>query len=63
MPAKSKVQRKFMGIALAMKKGKTPKTYSPEAAKAARTMSKKALEHFAETKEKNLPERKKKRKG
>ena len=62
MPAKSKVQRRFLGIALAIKKGKTPKTYSPEAAKAANTMSKKALEHFARTKEKGLPKRKKRKK-
>ena len=59
MPAKSKVQRKFMGIALAMKKGKLKKSYSPEANKAAKSMSKKALRHFAKTKEKGLPERRK----
>ena len=62
MPAKSVKQRRFLGIALAMKKGKTPKSYSPEAAKAAETMSKKALEHFAKTKEKGLPKRKKRKK-
>ena len=61
MPAKSVKQRRFLGIALAMKKGKTPKSYSPEAAKAAETMSKKALEHFAKTKEKGLPKRKRKK--
>lgn len=62
MPAKSVKQKRLMGIALAIKKGKTPKSYSPEAAKAAKTMSEKALEHFAKTKEKGLPKRKK-RKG
>lgn len=62
MPAKSKVQRKFMGIALAIKKGKTPKSYSPEASKAAKTMRIKELEYFAKTKEKGLPKRKKRRK-
>lgn len=62
MPAESVKQKRFMGIALGIKKGKTPKTYSPEAAKAAEAMSKKALEHFAKTKEKGLPKRKKRRK-
>ena len=61
MPAKSKNQRKFMGIALAIKKGKTSKSYSPEATRAAETMSRKALEHFAKTKESGLPRRKKKK--
>jgi hypothetical protein len=61
IPSVSKTQHKFMGIALAMKKGKTPKSYSPEAAKAAKTMSEKALEHFAKTKEKGLPKRKRKK--
>lgn len=62
MPAVSKKQKRFLSIALAIKKGKTPKSYSPEAAKAAETMSKKALEHFARTKEKGLPKRKKRKK-
>lgn len=61
IPSVSKNQRKFMGIALAIKKGKASKSYSPEAAKAAKTMSKKALEHFAKTKEAGLPKRKKKK--
>ncbi len=62
MPARSVKQRKFLGIALSIKKGKTPKSYSPEAAEAAKTMSRKALEHFAKTKEKGLPRRKKRKK-
>lgn len=52
MPAKTSKQRKFLGIALAIKRGKTPKAYSPEAAKAAKTMSEKALRHFAKKKKK-----------
>lgn len=60
MPARSKKQKRFMGIALAIKKGKTPRSYSPEATRAAQTMSEKALKHFAKTKEKGLPKRKKK---
>ena len=62
MPAKSVKQKRLMGIALAIKKDKVPKSYSPEASKAVETMSKKALEHFAKTKEKGLPKRKKRRK-
>lgn len=61
MPAESIKQKRFMGIALGIKKGKTPKSYSPEAARAAKTMSKKALGHFAKTKEKDLPKRKRKK--
>lgn len=62
MPAKSRVQRKFMGIAHAIKKGKLPKSISPEAAKVAKTMKAKELKHFAKTKEKGLPLRKKRKK-
>ena len=36
-----------MGIALSIKEGKTPKAYSPEAAKMAKTMTVKELELFA----------------
>lgn len=62
MPAESKAQRRFLGIALAMKKGKVPKAYSPEAMEAAKSISEKALEHFAKTKEKGLPKRKNRKK-
>lgn len=61
MPAVSVKQKRLMGIAYAIKKGKTPKTYSPEAARAAKSMSKKALCHFAKTKESGLPKRKRKK--
>lgn len=56
MPAKSKAQRRFMGIVESIKKGKTPKSYSPEAAKAAKSMSKSDVRHFTKTKEKGLPQ-------
>ncbi len=39
MPAVSEKQRRLMGIALAIKRGKTPKSYSPSAAKVAETMT------------------------
>jgi len=61
VPAVSVKQKRFAGIALAMKKGKVKKSYSPEAAKAAETMTKKELRHFARTKEKDLPQRKRKK--
>lgn len=61
MPAKSRSQRRFFGIALGIKRGKTPKKYSKEAAKAAKSMSKKHLSHFAKTKEKGLPVRRKRK--
>ncbi|MDO9566669.1 MAG: DUF3008 family protein [Candidatus Desulfaltia sp.] len=62
MPAKSVKQKRFLSIALAIKKGKLSKKYSPEAAKAARSMSEKALLHYNKTKEKGLPLRKKRKK-
>jgi hypothetical protein len=61
MPAVSKKQRRFLGIAHAIKKGKLPKTFSTEAAKVAKTMKAKELKHFAKTKEKGLPLRKKRK--
>lgn len=61
MPAKSIKQKRFAGIALAIKRGKVPKKYSPAAAKAAKTMKEKALRHFAETEEKGLPLHKKRK--
>ena len=52
MPAKSKKQRRFMGIVHAIKTGKTKPSYSPAAAKAARSMSLKSIKHFARKREK-----------
>jgi hypothetical protein len=57
MPAKSKAQQKFMGMVHAAQKGEKPA--SPEVAKAAKGMSKKAAKDFASTKHKGLPEKKK----
>lgn len=47
MPAKSNAQRKLMAIALGIKRGTAPASYSSEAAKLAETMSEKDLEDFA----------------
>jgi len=47
MPAVSESQRKLAGIALAIKRGETPKSYSPQAAKMARTMTVRELRAFA----------------
>ena len=62
MPSVSKVQRRFMGIVKSIKSGKTKPSYSPGAAKAARTMSTKSIRHYAKTKERGLPLRTKKSK-
>jgi hypothetical protein len=43
-----------------IKAGTTKPSYSPAAAKAARTMSMKSIRHYASTKEKGLPEKVKK---
>jgi len=56
MPAKSKDQRRFMGIARAIQKGEMPAGKSPAAAKVARSMKPGELHKFAATKEKGLPQ-------
>ena len=52
----SKSQQRFMGMVYAAKKGETPA--SPEVAKAASGMTKKAAKDFAKTKHEGLPEKK-----
>jgi hypothetical protein len=52
--AKSKAQQKFMGMVYAAKKGEEPA--SPEVAKVAKGMSKKAAHDYAATKHKGKPE-------
>lgn len=47
MPPVSEAQRKLAGIALAMKRGETPRSYSKEAAKMAASMTEEQLEEFA----------------
>jgi rubrerythrin len=47
MPAVSVSQRRLMGVALSIKRGHTPASYSPEAAKIAGEMSEAELEKFA----------------
>jgi len=47
VPSSSEKQRRLAGVALSIKEGKTPKSYSSEAAKMAKTMSRKQLEEFA----------------
>ena len=56
MPAKSVAQRKFMGMVRATQKGEM-KNPSPELKRAAGDMSAKAVNKFAKTKEKNLPQK------
>ena len=52
----SRAQQRFMGMVYAAKKGETPA--SPEVAKAASGMSKKAAKDFAKTEHEGLPEKK-----
>ena len=47
MPAVSEAQRKLAGIALAIKRGETPRSYSKEAAEMADSMSEEELEKYA----------------
>ena len=54
--ALSRAQQRFMGMVYAAKKGGTPA--SPEVAKAASGMTKKAARDFAKTKHEGLPEKK-----
>jgi len=58
---KSKSQRRFMGMAQAIKEGELPASYSPAAAETAGTMTPEDLEHMASESEKGLPERKRPR--
>lgn len=48
MPATSSKQKTLMCIALSMKKGKTPKSYSKEAAKVADSMSEQQLADYCQ---------------
>lgn len=62
MPAKSKKQRKFMGMVHAVQKGAEIPNASPAVKKAAKTMTKSASKEFATTPEKGLPFRRKRKK-
>jgi Protein of unknwon function (DUF3008) len=60
MPAKSKVQQKAAGAALAAKRGEIKKSELKGASRGmVESMSEKQLEELAETKRKGLPEKKK----
>jgi hypothetical protein len=52
MPAVSERQRKAMAIALSIKRGETPKSYSPKLAKLAKSMSEQQLRDFAKKRKK-----------
>ena len=59
MPAKSKAQQKAAGAALSAKRGETPKSELKGASKGmVESMTEKELEDLAETKRKNLPNKK-----
>lgn len=59
MPAKSAAQQKAAGAALSAKRGDTPKSKLRGASRGmVESMSEKELEELAETKRKNLPNRK-----
>lgn len=61
MPAKSKVQQEAMGAAYAAASGKmSPSKLRGSSRQMYESMSKKQLRDFAATKQKGLPERKKK---
>lgn len=59
MPARSKQQQKFMGLALAYKRGQVPASrVSKNVKQVAASMSEKELEKYAGTSHKGLPKRK-----
>lgn len=60
MPAVSRKQQQFMGMALATKRGEM-KGASPALKKAAKSMTGKELKKYASTKHKGLPARSKKK--
>ena len=47
MPARSERQRKLARVALSIKRGETPRSYSPEATRMAESMSEEKLRHYA----------------
>jgi len=49
MPARSEAQRRLAAIALSIKRGETPRSYSQEAAHMADSMTEAQLEKFART--------------
>ena len=58
MPARSKAQRRLMGMALRVKKGEMKRSdASEEVLRLADTMSQQALEDYAKTPEDNLPDK------
>jgi hypothetical protein len=58
MPAKSKAQQKAAGAALAAKRGEMPKSKLKGASREMeKSMSESELEDFAETRRKELPEK------
>lgn len=59
MPSVSKKQRRFMGMAKAIKEGKKVPGASAAVKKAAKGMTSTQLSHYAGTKEKGLPMRRK----
>ena len=62
MPSTSQSQQQAAGIALAVKRGKRPKSSLYGASKNMYKMSVEDLEKFARTKHKGLPKRKRKKK-
>lgn len=59
MPAKSKKQQRLFGIIHAIQKGElSPKKFSKNVRHMAKSINPKSVTHFAETKHKNLPEKK-----
>ena len=62
MPSTSQSQQQAAGIALAVKRGKRPKSFLYGASKNMYKMSVEELEKFARTKHKGLPKRKRKKK-
>ena len=54
MPAVSESQRKLAGIALSIKRGKTSRSYSKEAAKMADSMTEEQLGDYARTRRRRI---------
>jgi len=50
MPAKTEAQRRIFCVALSIKRGLTPKSYSAEAAKMAEEMSEETLKEYCGSK-------------
>ena len=60
MPSVSQAQQRFFGIVRGIQKGEVPASYSPAAARVARSISAEDARDFAKTRRSGMPEHRRK---